>query len=1016
MGSKILDQRRVPSQDNEIDQRGRGLKRQQSVRFTGAEAIPRRRSISTRALQGSQEDRTAAASLRPRALTNNDPVPAAYRPPSRSSSIGKASIGKATAQSIVTALAAYDEYYTREDDIASTPSSYRRMRKSRSTRTLYSPKATSVPHTKVKDANDYNSGIWNRVPWIPSQQHDVALRAPKSMSFLRGGRDHMTPAVRQDHDTAVQMARDKFLHQIEQQRLREQPSFLFRAKARREERPFRQSVRSGSTNSYGIPVGSANQVIQSKGVSLRTKVRRASQTIKKKFNELFRRGGDQVEETKIPDQQVEARTSRVDNSYVAVKNSKQDEFFDVPHPDDATISGVASRVPSLHTVPSSQQVKSRNGSVRSQRSDGSMKSHVTSWTSTADNIATSRHAQAEREAQRLSIIQENGSHVPSNSIARSGLSNQFSAYPTFHRPRSANSRGAPSRGPVDSQKVYSALMKRLDDNSPTVNLDAQRVISGERYGRARRIPLRSTSVGSRHSSRESRTPVTIRHVKEEAAEWTRDGQMHDETLTPLPQENDDVFSPKPAFDTNITIPYHDDHNGSSIQRTVTSRMSSYVAYPPLNSGEGIVLPPQLLAARNERLMKPQKALCETRSTFFGNSSFTAPRSISPYRRALAEADYNPAVTTGEAPVGSGPTRILFSAPIIHCSDPKELANGAAKSDEAYSESVYSRTTSGRNPAAESSQSLALVEDDYRFGMAGSALQIDHKTYRPTGLNESRKSPSGSGEWQGRETLEASAVEQSKEGDGLLRINYALPSMPKSFCHFREHAQITEEETEVAQRKVSMPKQSIGILQQRTPQTTQLKPILKHKSSLSLDSFPLPQLPPPPAPPLPPPPPPPPVPMRSPLRPTQSRTSLRSIDQTILQQTLSAPSSANKHSSVTNHPLLHPNSLTNISRADTPTKLIKRNRRPSNDCDPSRGIIAAVEKQFGSAGSRTPCSGAENYSPAEAARNEHYGSNSAGHREIGGSDAQAMGSRVMVDMFLSSRRRKVAGSDESNAFL
>ena len=59
----------------------------------------------------------------------------------------------------------------------------------------------------------------------------------------------MTPAVREDHDNAVQMARDKFLYQIEQQRLREQPSFIFRAKARRKEKPFRQSVRSGSTNS-----------------------------------------------------------------------------------------------------------------------------------------------------------------------------------------------------------------------------------------------------------------------------------------------------------------------------------------------------------------------------------------------------------------------------------------------------------------------------------------------------------------------------------------------------------------------------------------------------------------------------------------------------------------------------------------------------------------------------------------------------------------------------------------------
>ena len=249
----MLGQRRVPDQNNEADQRGRGVRRQRSVRFTGPEAVPGGRSIGPKALQRSLEDKATIASLRPRALTNNLPVPAAYRPPSRSSSIGKASIGKRATQSIMTALAAYDEYYTQEDDIASTPSSYRRMRKSKSTRTLASPsKAAKLPFNDITSGNDYNTRIWNRVPWIPGQQNEVALRAPKSMSFLRGGREHMTPVVREDHDKAVQMARDKFLHQIEQQRLREQPSFLFRSKPRREEKPFRQSVRSGSTNSYGI--------------------------------------------------------------------------------------------------------------------------------------------------------------------------------------------------------------------------------------------------------------------------------------------------------------------------------------------------------------------------------------------------------------------------------------------------------------------------------------------------------------------------------------------------------------------------------------------------------------------------------------------------------------------------------------------------------------------------------------------------------------------------------------------
>jgi hypothetical protein len=66
------------------------------------------------------------------------------------------------------------------------------------------------------------------------------------------------------------------------------------------------------------------------------------------------------------------------------------------------------------------------------------------------------------------------------------------------------------------------------------------------------------------------------------------------------------------------------------------------------------------------------------------------------------------------------------------------------------------------------------------------------------------------------------------------------------------------------------------------------------------------------------------------------------------------------------------------------------------------------------------SGAENHSPAivAAADDDLYGSD--GGTAVVGSDHhldhQALGSKRMVDMFLSSRRRRVAGSDESNAFL
>ena len=98
------------------------FKRQHSVRFTGPTAVQRRQSVGARPVNNLAVPKPSPTSLRPMAMTTNDPVPAAYRPPSCSSSIGKVSTGKATADNYVTALAAYNEYYTQEDDVASTPS------------------------------------------------------------------------------------------------------------------------------------------------------------------------------------------------------------------------------------------------------------------------------------------------------------------------------------------------------------------------------------------------------------------------------------------------------------------------------------------------------------------------------------------------------------------------------------------------------------------------------------------------------------------------------------------------------------------------------------------------------------------------------------------------------------------------------------------------------------------------------------------------------------------------------
>jgi hypothetical protein len=990
----IMGDSQFLQQNSETDQKDR-VRRQPSVRFAGPRAVTSRRSIGLRAVQHQRlTPKASTASLRPRALTNDDPVPAAYRPPSRSSSIGKASMGKRRAESVVTALA-YDEYYTREDDVASTPSSYRRIRKSKS---MLSPrKAPSIFFNNGTPESDYTFRTQDRsLRSLGEQQQQLSLRAPRSMSFVGRGKGHATTVAREQNDATVQMARDKFLHQVEQQRLRAQPSFIFRSRAKREEKPFRKSVRTSSSNSYGTPIASLSQ--QPKEGSLREKTRRASQNIKNKLKSLFRRNGGDSEETVIPDQQVEAHKPH-DCGFTSTAHPMHQNFVGIPCPDSATMSRVVMRQLPIHPTLSSQHLRSRTTSIQSLRSDASGKSRVTSWTSNVENTSNGRHTQGEREQQRLSIIQETGTHISSSTFARPALANQFSPYPAFHRPRSSNSHPPPVATAVDSQGVYSALMKRLDENSPKAKL-AQRMASAESFGPVGYTPARIDSANSPRCP----APSTIRHVLREASNSSTIGRVYEEAITSPPLERDDVFSPQPPPGANSSLGLCRGHSSSSARTVIVSREPSYSAYPPLQAEGEIGLTPQQQAEHNEVLNQPAHGLLETRSTFFGNSTVTTRRTTSPYRRALAGSDYNPVTITRDVTNKPPPSK-LSTVPVI--SDPLSTVSLECATQDrrntVYSESVYSRTTSGQTPvAAHSNASLAPAADDVSPGLVGSVVLVEQATYRSTPAARRLGSSEGSDDWRNFLSSQVSILEKAKETDGTTKINYALPSMPKAFGHIRERAQITDEDSEIAQRKVSQPKQPLGLVQQNAQQPPLLKPILKNKSTTSLVE-------------VPPPPPPPPMPPLMPLRPAISRSSLRS---TTTEKTASASASAIKLAATNGSQLLRTRSNSTLRSINTPAKLVKRSGRPSTGkYSPGSSIGAAVEKQFGSTGSRTQYSGTENHSPANVAVDELYGSDGAGildsERHL---SPQAMGSKHMVDMFLSSRRRRVAGSDESNAFL
>ena len=1049
------------------------IKRQQSVRFAGPNAVRRRQSTNDRASQPPLHQKPSTATLRPVAMTTTASVPAAYRPPSRSSSIGKASFGKPTAESFATALEAYDEYYTQEPEMPSTPSSYRRLRKSKS---MFSP-LKAAPHVFYSNGTpdretSTNIGGKNSVTEsrTPQSQHHVPLRAPKSMSFLRGGKGG---GFRHSNDEAVQMARDRFFQEATQERLRSQPSFIFRSRTAKAEKVFRKSVRSGSGNSDSLPIASANQDFVQKDSKLRDKARKASKTLKLTLKRVFRLSRD--ESVEVPNQQVDARETHV-RHYSGGSNVVEDNFLDIPHPAEPELSRVQSRVPSLRMTGSSEYLKSQVGSVRSARSlrsehsdDGS---RVTSWTSTANNTINSHGVRgvSEREQQRLSIINENGVHTSSASMRR-GARNQVSGYPTV-RSQSRDSVGLvdPLPQPVDSARVYSALMKRLDENAPKRTLAPTRASSVESMRTARYTPRQSTSV---KRGRQTQKYPTIRQVRRENINddaqpsnedshrdhhWVKSDSIHT-------ARTEDVFGytgthihqwlpPDLLREARMRSEAEDDvfyggnaPNDHYLRRAMSNASTSVVTIQqPSHKTSFYTVPeeagrtPQEIAIQNEPVVVEPNRIRESRSTFFGGTSITTSKTTSPYRRALAESEHH-SISTEEDATSRARVPNESIQPYHRPGKVSIAVDGVGDraSQSADSESLYSRTTSGHTQAANSALSLLIDErqqnsqsQSLHDSNTGDAIIIDSVTYRPSMISSVNShhrdnSSAGSNEWKSWMSHEVSKLERGRDSRaGRPYVNYALPTMPKSFPvgHVRENAQYDEEDVEVAERKAIAVKLPLGMVH---PQNVNLqttphpKPILKKVSQVSLDEnsdprlyststvhIPLP----------------PPIPARSPLRPTHSRTSLRSVN------TITPSNSGLKPSSTNGRNVLHKkhNSTATLRTVkssqsfETPAKLVKKHGRlaPATGSSPG-GLGVAVERQFGSL-STGSCSPSRYHTKmnrfTEEGSDDIYGVDGAGLMgppmgELSERDAQAMGSRKMVELFLSSRRRRINGASEED---
>lgn len=749
-----------------------GLTRRQSVRFVGPDSVltsrashntmhttaPERPNIpATQSSQNVAGDQTPRPVLR---IAQNTQLP------DRISSVGKTAVMPETglSRAYLQALAPEYEQYTPEDDVASMPSSYRRVRKSRSMFTTRSLMGNSVDEKagvaqgssatdglqKINIATSFSrSSFLNRKENNPRPTNTLALRAPKSMSFLKHRRERVDMSESaQDFTCDSTPVSNMYESSRRPRRLLPKTSKFFgsRYKGNWTDSP---DVPSSSSPNGVFPTsatGASLTLSLSRHGSMRNKARKVSSSLKSRFRNLFINKSEN--DAKMPAQQIEAQKTHVSENFddepwrSATVGPGHDR-------ERSSLSRVSTRLPSLHAVPSSERLRSRRGSIESFTGDSRRiseeRSRVTSWASTETNTVIAHNTEdstEEWDKQRLSIINELGFHAPSPSMGRQKLGLQTITSQEELAPALTLDR-LPPGATVDSQRVYSALMKRMIETRQLAGIvEQQRRLSDS--SDPFRIMSPQSTVDSAESSGTT-APLRVIPPRELPCETCK---------------QDDEYQ------------YH-------LALTSSAKKGSPQAIPASVVGAHRDLSSPIHLTPTSKDAPAAKSITDRSSAFFGTPTSHFFRTRSPYRRSLQEAMRSdqereePSVDT---------TETMVTTPTQGVAD-----------KVAYTESIYSDGTQIHNFAMKKEFPVAGHSND-TTDHGDVSVFLNAPIYRPTG--QRHLSTASSVEWKAWLSADVEKMEKypsspTKVTGRASEVEYALPTMPRLFCsgHVREAAQI-----------------------------------------------------------------------------------------------------------------------------------------------------------------------------------------------------------------------------------
>ncbi|KAL6240434.1 hypothetical protein RBB50_012635 [Rhinocladiella similis] len=343
---------------------------------------------------------------------------------------------------------------TSSETYGALPSSYKRLRKAKS---MFAPRHNGAsgqqsswptPHTKNRSLRSVTSSA-------VLQTTNLRVRLKRSLPFLR----HKTTITKRPHadyewgmrEEAVQMARAQFLDDMELHRIQERRSIHDGMRSKGYDEPEDVATSPHRTPTLlGLPPSSA--------VLPHPRLRKRS--FSASFRSHFRRIlGKSVSSTDaIPPQQLDARRRHFPDLDLDVGHSSAFDSYLIPDISQ-TVQARACRSSEIEQemLEDLDQVSDTLPAAASRESlHSTSRSRVTSWTdSSIGGSIGLRSGPIDRN--RLSVIKEDGGpHQPSSSAGR-----HIGGVEVFREPLQTVSNDGQLLPPVDSHRVYSALIKRI---------------------------------------------------------------------------------------------------------------------------------------------------------------------------------------------------------------------------------------------------------------------------------------------------------------------------------------------------------------------------------------------------------------------------------------------------------------------------------------------------------------------------------------------------------------------------